>query len=164
MVKNVQIVLKVKDLKDESGNNLIFKIPFEQLVLMLIKSVHAMANDHENPIRLYASNANTALALLVNALGDVVEEPERVSKKVLKKGEKEDILKSWSVKYRTKTQKVATKSGNRKKSVVGRRPSDEVLLDFQENGFTHKKVAKLYEVANSTVSKWYSKIRKGGAW
>ena len=158
MTQEVQIVLKVKDLKDESGNNLIFNITFKQLVLMLIKAVHAMANDHDNPIRLYASNANTALALLLNAMGEDVEEPERVDKKTLKKGEYGEIIGAWRAKYRgkKKPQKIAK---GRKKRVVGKRPPDAQLLEFRKNGALYKDIAKLYGVEVSTVGVWFKKIK-----
>ncbi len=139
MVDNVQIVLRSEDWIDDTGEKMVFKIPFEQLVLMLKKSVQVIAKEDLNPLRLYASNTYTSLKLMLAAMNedDVKESPKKIDAPVKKK---KRVYKG---------------------RVCGMRPSDEVLLDFKKSGFLHKKVAKLYGVKTSTVSNWYTKIKKG---
>ncbi len=138
MGNNVQIVLKSKDWIDDKGEKMIFKIPFKQLVLMLKEATHTIAKDDKTSLRLYASNAYTSLKLLSAVLGeDVEEKPKEAAPPIEKK---------------------RTYKGR----VCGMQPSDEVLLDFKKNGFTQKKIAALYGVQNSTVSNWYTKMKKKG--
>jgi hypothetical protein len=161
MTQEVQITLKVEDLKDEVGNSLIFEIPFNQLIRVIIKSIHAMASDFKSPIRLYASNVFTALMLLVDVLdNDDVKAPEKGKNKILKEGEKERIIGEWETKWRgeKKLRKVAKKKAKRKKRVVGMRPSTAQLLKLRNNGTSNREVAELLGVSTSTVWKWYNTI------
>jgi len=169
MAKEVQIAVNMKDLDSESGNNLVFKIPFKRLALALIKPAIKMANDYKNPIRLNAANVYTTLLLLLDAMGEDVEyamdedveTPKRVGKKTFKEGEKEEILGNWHIKFRGKKPKKSLKvKVKRKKRVCGKRPSNEQLLEFRKNGAFHKDIAKLYGVDTSTVCGWIKSIKQ----
>ena len=157
MTQEVQIGVRMKDLDSESGNNLVFKIPLKQLILVLIRSVHKIAQDFKHPLRMYATSAFSVLTLFASVLDEDVEIPERVDKKVLKPGEKEETLEAWDKKFRRKPKKVVKKK--RKKRVCGKRPSDEQLLEFRRNGAFHKDIAKLYGVDTSTVCGWVKSIK-----
>lgn len=157
MNQKIRIAVNMSDLDSESGN---IRIPFKQLVFALVKAVGAMGKDFNNPIRLYASNAYSTLALLMSVLDEDVEEPERVGQKTLKEGEKERILgdwhKTWREEGKTGPLKVVK---SRKKRVTGKRPPDAQLLEFRNNGALNKDIAKVLGVCNSTVGLWFKNIK-----
>lgn len=139
-MKEVKIVVKMNNLVSDEGDSLTFNIPFNRLIGTTAKALHEAANN-ETPLRLYAANAFTSMSLLIAAMNDKVE-PIEEHKKV------ETPVK---------------KKRNYRGRVCGMRPTDAVLLNFQENGFTYKKVADMYGVVNSTVSNWYTAIKKKGS-
>jgi len=137
MSQKVQITVKMKDLDSESGDNLVFKISLEQLILTLTKSFHVMANDGKDSIRLYAANAYTTLALLLQALSNPDDTLAIVPPVVVKK--------------------------KRMHSGFGKRPSDAELMRHKANRVPQKDLAKLYGVTKSAISNWYCKIKEAKA-
>jgi len=158
--QKILIPVKMRDLDSESGNNLVFKIPLKQLILVLIRSVHKIAQDFKHPLRMYATSAFSVLTLFASVLDEDVEEPERVGKKTLKEGEKERVLgdwhKTWRGEGKTGPLKVVK---SRKKRVTGKRPPDAQLLEFRNNGALNKDIAKVLGVCNSTVGLWFKNIK-----
>lgn len=137
-LKDVQVVLQSKDWIDDRGNDLIFKIKFKQLLMMVRDAVVVIAREDKNPLRLHGSNVYTSVKLLLDAMGEetkvIPEAPKEVKAPVKRK------------KY--------------KKRATGRRPADSELIRHRKNNVLQKNLAKVYGVDSSTISNWYSDIKR----